>query len=513
VTRYGAGLACLLCLAAAAAAARPAGEGRSVLVVANRQAAGSLEVAARYRAARGVPAANQVVLDAPPDEVIDWPVLEERILAPVRKALAARPDILYIVPVYGVPLRVWPRGSKGGRNGRQCAVDAELALLRRRGYRVQGYFPNPYFKRKEAVGKHLRLLLVCRLDGPSAKAAAALVDAALAGERHGLRGTAYLDARGLRGSDVYAVGDADVRAAYERLRDDGRIPARLENTPAVQDLATLADPVFYWGWYRQHVLAGKPFRFAPGAVAVHIHSGSAKTVRAGDRHWVGPLVAAGAAGTMGTVHEPYLTTYPKAAVFTDRFLSGYNFAESCYMASPSLSWQNVYVGDPLYRPFPKDLSAAEAAKLDAAMKACREGLADKAYARAVPAVQAALDFGDRNPAYAKARAMKGRLRTAAAARLRAARAAMRAGRTGEGLNGLAAVAETFAGLPEAVLAARMRKAAEAKIEARMREAWDLSSRDKRDAANAVYRDVVRRLPGTRWAREAAARLEESVLEK
>ncbi|MEZ0258380.1 MAG: TIGR03790 family protein, partial [Chthoniobacter sp.] len=87
------------------------------------------------------------------------------------------------------------------------------------------------------------------------------------------------------------------------------------------------------------------------AVAVHIHSYSAMTLRDPLHHWTGPLLSVGAAATLGNVYEPYLSLTPQLDVFHDRLRAGFTFAESGYMAMRALSWMTTLVGDPLYRPY------------------------------------------------------------------------------------------------------------------------------------------------------------------
>ncbi len=93
------------------------------------------------------------------------------------------------------------------------------------------------------------------------------------------------------------------------------------------------------------------FRFLPGAVAVHIHSYSASTLRSADSNWVAPLLSKGATASLGNVYEPFLQLTTHLDIFNDRLLHGFTFAESAWMATPALSWMNVAVGDPLYRPY------------------------------------------------------------------------------------------------------------------------------------------------------------------
>ncbi|RYD62488.1 MAG: TIGR03790 family protein, partial [Verrucomicrobiaceae bacterium] len=110
-----------------------------------------------------------------------------------------------------------------------------------------------------------------------------------------------------------------------------------------------------FGWYAEQVtgtFTQPKFQFAPGAIAVHIHSFSGVTVRDSRKQWVGPLLAAGAAATLGNVYEPYLALTPHLDTFFERLGSGFTFAESAYMSQRALSWMTTFVGDPLYRPFP-----------------------------------------------------------------------------------------------------------------------------------------------------------------
>jgi tetratricopeptide (TPR) repeat protein len=116
---------------------------------------------------------------------------------------------------------------------------------------------------------------------------------------------------------------------------------------------------FYAGWYDDH--ASGPFsrptvEFMPGAFAYHLHSYSAATIHDAEKYWVGPLLAKGATATMGAVAEPYLGGTPDMGIFTARFIYyGFSFGEAACASQPVLSWQITVVGDPLYRPFGKNI--------------------------------------------------------------------------------------------------------------------------------------------------------------
>jgi hypothetical protein len=119
-------------------------------------------------------------------------------------------------------------------------------------------------------------------------------------------------------------------------------------------------PVLYFGWYANDLngpFALPGFRFPPGAIAVHIHSFSAQTLRSTTEAWVGPLVARGVTATVGNVFEPYLEFTHDPSLLLQALVQGMTFGEAAAYAVPVLSWQGVAIGDPLYRPFTVPLEA------------------------------------------------------------------------------------------------------------------------------------------------------------
>jgi hypothetical protein len=151
-------------------------------------------------------------------------------------------------------------------------------------------------------------------------------------------------------------GDQWMHTSAQELRKIG-FPVVLDNGPSMfPEGYPMAHCAFYLGWYSEQVsgaLAQPGFHFVPGAIAVHIHSFSASTVRDPKKQWVAPLLEAGAAATLGNVYEPYLSLTPHLDLFTERLRLGLTFAESAYASQRALSWMSTFVGDPLYRPFPQ----------------------------------------------------------------------------------------------------------------------------------------------------------------
>jgi len=151
-----------------------------------------------------------------------------------------------------------------------------------------------------------------------------------------------------------AEGDQWLATAAVALRQYG-LPLIWDNSPSLFPADFPMDhAAFYLGWYSASVegpMARDDFRFVQGAIAVHIHSFSAATLRDPKADWCAPLLAHGAAATIGNVYEPYLDLTPHLDIFADRLRNGFNFAESAYASVRALSWMTTFVGDPLYRPF------------------------------------------------------------------------------------------------------------------------------------------------------------------
>lgn len=116
----------------------------------------------------------------------------------------------------------------------------------------------------------------------------------------------------------------------------------------------ITDAAIYYGWYAGEIngpFANEGFQFKPGAVAVHLHSYSANTLRSETQNWCGPLIARRAAATLGNVYEPYLAFTANFSIFQDRLMTGLTLAESAWMSQRVVSWAGVVIGDPLYRPY------------------------------------------------------------------------------------------------------------------------------------------------------------------
>ena len=376
-------------------------EGDSVVVVYNTNLPASLTVAEYYAEKRGVPESQIVGLDLPKGETVSRAEYSKRLEGPLRKRFRderwfefdfevipatrervgkvvqtiKKSTVRYLALCYGVPLRIQADAEfeEEGRDAirielrrNEAAIDSELAVLPLdpNQRRIFGPLSNPAYGATNAasIRPEMGILMVGRLDGPTPEIAIGLVDRALQAEEDGLWGRAYFDLRGID-SGEYKLGDDWIARAAEFSRQVG-IETYVDNDGAtIPATLPLSDVGLYAGWYDTHVSGPfglSSFEFMPGAVAYHLHSFSAQTIRSTKTHWVGPLLARGAAATMGCVYEPYLALTPNLEFFFSRLFMGYGFAEAAYASQQAVSWQTTVVGDPLYRPFAKPLNMLQA---------------------------------------------------------------------------------------------------------------------------------------------------------
>ena len=348
-----------------------------VLVVYNENEPASKPLATYYAEKRGIPADHLCGLHIRNVEAITRREFEKQIREPLRQFIADHHLLVkiagetvdnkldYLALVYGVPLRieedrtikeVIPTNMPAPYRRNDAAVDSELATLPGPAMPLIGWLRNPFF---DAPSPHFEapwnntMILVARLDGPDPATVRRMIDDAIATEKYGLLGRCYFDARNTA-EPGYQAGDRWIQEAYRAFQAAG-YECELENTEAVfAEKFPMSDAAVYAGWYAGNVTGPfqrANFQFRRGAVAYHLHSASATTLRTRTAFWVGPLLAKGAAVSFGNVREPYLDLTPHLDVFFRRLLAGATFAEAGWASQVGLSWQTTFVGDPLYRPF------------------------------------------------------------------------------------------------------------------------------------------------------------------
>jgi uncharacterized protein (TIGR03790 family) len=352
----------------------------ATIVLYNKATPDSVQLAKFYAKQRGVALDHLVGLSCSTEEEISREEYDTTIANPLREIFKTRhwwtlhetpnqgesvkaSSIHFVAVIKGIPLKIRPTADYPGdvpgpdpvRNRNEASIDSELAVLAFMSHQISGPTQNPYFQNFRAIGdfQDATMLLVCRLDAPAAATVRRMIVDAIAAEKSGLWGRAYVDAAH-NTSGGMEVGDRWLDQITGQLHKVG-IPVVYDETPAIfPEGYPMTDCALYYGWYAGAVagpFTRSDFRFLPGAVAVHIHSFSASTLRDPNANWVAPLVTKGAAASLGNVYEPFLQLTSHLDIFNDRLLHGFTFAESAYMSIPALSWMSVMVGDPLYRPY------------------------------------------------------------------------------------------------------------------------------------------------------------------
>lgn len=386
-----------------------------LLIVANRAVPESVNLARYYMMKRNVPFGNLLVVNTSDSEQIKRGDYDEQIASPIKKFLRKKDpkEKLFkcIVLMYGMPLRVGPPSlttiessrlrelralleeksaqKQPGAKEHQgivkdmeekiaalkkdirfltkadwgAAVDSELALVRENTYNLEGWLPNRYFlgfRGKNVKNMPQQVMLVSRLDGPDPAIVRRIIDDSVQVETLGIAGKAYFDARW---SEKALQAKGKTQSAYEQydqaihntariLRERGKMPVVLNDRSSLFGPGEAPDAALYCGWYSlgKYVDA---FTWAKGAVGFHVASSECTTLKKpGSTVWCKVMLEKGVAATVGPVAEPYLQSFPVPEVFFGCLVDGRMPLAECYgLANPWWSWQQVLIGDPLYRPF------------------------------------------------------------------------------------------------------------------------------------------------------------------
>ena len=330
---------------------------RDVIIVANANSAASKRVAQSYREARGIGNERIVLVDVPDARAISQELFRAAVEQPVL-ACASQHHARCVVLCHGLPWQVvdaGPSPSDAVFSSRWASVDSELAAKGASGTRGIHGTPNPYYGSTRPFDRD-DMLLVARLDGATERDALALITRArLFAPR---RRAAFIDQQptvnGARDGLIARYNDA-LAGAARHLAACGLDVTLDPHEPLLS--APGAPALFYWGWYAgpngdctSNTYAG--LKWQPGAIGVHVCSFGAGGMRRPESA-VPALVREGVTATIGTVFEPLVASWTLPDLFFKNYLradgSGLTFIEAAYAATPVLSWQHVFVGDPLLR--------------------------------------------------------------------------------------------------------------------------------------------------------------------
>jgi uncharacterized protein (TIGR03790 family) len=350
-----------------------------VIVIYNPAIPGSEAVAIAYAEAHTLPDGRLCAVSNPNDTELsaaDYLVFYDTVMECIT---AAGPQIHYLVPVYGVPYKVAGKIADITGSGYLASVSLDALLaLGSRGRDAEEAMYNPIYQEGDSLagaydpyvpfgelkeGLRNPYYLVSRIDGADADAALALlqrsVDAQALADAGLLEGTVYVDGRF---GDVppttdefgsYESGEWNMWGSRTIWEEDGRYPVVWDGN--AEEFGTSPAPIscpdalFYAGWYSYYNY-NDAFVWAPGAIGGHLDSCSACDLRGGT--WSAEALKRGITATFGAVNEPYVAGMPEYDQLFLYLTRGANFGEAAYESTQLSLWMMVFVGDPLYRPFP-----------------------------------------------------------------------------------------------------------------------------------------------------------------
>ncbi len=374
-----------------------------IMVIANRDVPGSVDLARYYAERRGVTSILELSLGELTDS-ISRSDYNSKVLGPVRKTVIEQEltqPVRCIVTVYGVPFKVGPRGPLPDKSAELtelrakvkeqkdtltrltaenkkltaqykqanallmryntdlhritgeetgASLDSELSMARSEGYDLFRWQMNNL--QNNPIPETSPTLMVSRLDGPSLEIARGLVDKALKTEEQGgLKGIAYIDSRGMAKRDAFGQFDRTVKNLADLIRRRHIMEVHQETTEALFQPGDCPQTAVYCGWYslKKYIDA---FDFVDGAIGYHIASFEAIHLRdPNSTEWCPAMLSDGVTATLGPVAEPYLHSFPQPDAFFGRLFDGRCLVEAYYATKPFNSWQLMLIGDPLYRPF------------------------------------------------------------------------------------------------------------------------------------------------------------------
>lgn len=348
------------------------------LVVYNAAYPDSVSVANYYASRRSIPSQNLCAISPAAADTVTWNQYLTTVKAPIQNCLNAvgRTNILYIVFTYQTPYDVT------SANGLTFyAVDSYVADIWDQ-YATQDFYPYPnlwqthaYYQEAQNQGNFYQpfvsfadyraqqnaqlIYSVWRLDAPTPELAKGLVDKAIAAENSGLTGQSCLDRNQGDITKIYDFDygevEWDMHRAAQFSSQAGFAVTEDSNqeefgTPPAPDCPNAA---FYSGWYSLNHY-NDAFTWNTGAIGWHIDSASAFNPRGG-ANWSANAIQKGITVTTGSVNEPLSTGLVReGGAFRDLF-QGANVGDAFLRNTRWLKWVVLYLGDPLYQPFPNSL--------------------------------------------------------------------------------------------------------------------------------------------------------------
>jgi len=197
------------------------------------------------------------------------------------------------------------------------------------------------------------------LDGATAALAKGLVDKAISAEQSGISGIVCIDRKTDITKDLdYGTGSGEWDLHRAALMSAAAGFPVIEDAN-VEEFGTSPAPLrcdgaaLYAGWYSLNHY-NDAFSWNTGAIGFHLESSSAADPRGGP-NWSANAILHGITITAGAVAEPFLSGLGHPDGIFRNLFEGANAGDALLRNTELLKWMDLFLGDPLYRPFPSPL--------------------------------------------------------------------------------------------------------------------------------------------------------------
>jgi uncharacterized protein (TIGR03790 family) len=328
-----------------------------VAVIVNANSPASQTIGNYFKARRDIPAKNIITVSCSTAEEIDAAEFNS-FRTQVESYMQANDlvnAINYIVTTKGVPLKI-NRGDTSSTNSPSASVESELMCIlgsyaNSIGGKGRAYSPY-YSKATHFSHAEQGIYLVTRLDAYSTKEVLDLIDRSGPSTQMSTSSKYVFDQDPAWNASAAYLNDY-MSSAQTILAAKGKPVELNSDSVYVTSRETVAGYVS-WGSNDHHAdeftTHALPLNsWAPGAIVETYVSTSGRSFDdppSYGQSLIADLIEEGVSGAKAYVYEPYSTSMAIASILFDRYTSGYNLAESYFMASRYVSWMDVVVGDP-----------------------------------------------------------------------------------------------------------------------------------------------------------------------
>lgn len=334
-----------------------------VAVIINEASEVSKEIGAYFAEKRNIPETNLIRINVPDKETIN-----DQEFRDLRSQVEARLNendlgntIRYMVTTKGVPLRInRSTENETPQMTPKASVDNELTLVRGQFESLIGADGWAMHNYAEIVTHFNRsffpIYLVTRLDAYTKEDVFAMIDNG--GPNRLVNKDSVLFVLDQDPQPIDSAFHQSQSVAAQILRQRGwRVLLNSDSTYVTDQKNVLG----YASWgsndhYDHHYTENAIPRntWSPGALAETFVSTSARSLQPGTTYGqslIADWLAEGVAGAKGYVFEPFTAALAFPHILFDRYTdesqdTAFNLAESFYMASRTLSWMDVMLGDP-----------------------------------------------------------------------------------------------------------------------------------------------------------------------